>query len=153
MANPLSRGERKRSTHPEEWLSILISFVVTFAAIIFIWQFPDYKPATAANGGMEWTIPVWIGFFYVISQIVFLLISASQVRALGVVDSVVAIVPVIAGLVSLVEAALGHLVLSTFQWTTLMALLVAGTSEFLLTLWIRFVINRRTIGFDQTDGA
>ncbi len=151
MANPLAGDSKPKSTHPEEWLSILLSFVVTAVAIIFIWQFPDYKPATAANGGMEWTIPVWIGFFYVIIQIVFLLVSASQVRALGVIDSVVSIVPVIAGLVSLVEAALGHLNLSTFQWTTLMALLVAGMSEFLLTLWIRFVINRRTIGFDQAS--
>jgi hypothetical protein len=151
MANPLAPGDQRKSTHPEEWLSILISFVMTAVAVIFIWQFPEYKPATAQNGGMEWTIPVWIGFFYVIIQIVFLLVSASQVRALGVIDSVVSIVPVIAGLVTVVEAALGHLVLSTFQWTTLMALLVAGLSEFLLTLWIRFVINRRTIGFDQAD--
>jgi hypothetical protein len=151
MAN-IAPGDRRKSTYPEEWLSILMSFLVTAVAIIFIWQFPDYKPETAANGGMEWTIPVWIAFFYVVIQIVLLLVSASQVRALGVIDSVVSIVPVIAGLVSLVEAALGHLVLSTFQWTTLMALLVAGMSEFLLTLWIRFVINRRTIGFDQTSG-
>lgn len=153
MVNPAASGERRTSTHPEEWLSIILSFVITAVATIFIWQFPDYLPNTAPKGGMEWTIPVWIGFFYVIVQIICLLISASQVRALGVIDSVVSIVPVIAGLVSLVEAALGHLVLSTFQWTTLMALLVAGMSEFLLTLWIRFVINRRTIGFDQTAGA
>ena len=33
----------------------------------------------------------------------------------------------------------------------LTALLVVGTSEFLLTLWIRFVINRRTIGLGGGD--
>jgi hypothetical protein len=48
-----------------------------------------------------------------------------------------------------VEWFLGHLPLSTFQAMTLLALLVAGTSEFLLTLWIRFVLNRRTVAIDS----
>jgi len=53
--------------------------------------------------------------------------------------------------VTAVEWALGHLHLSVFQAISLAALLVAGGSEFLLTLWIRFVINRRTVAIDNVS--
>ena len=81
-------------------------------------------------------------------QLVFLLVSATQVRALGVLDSVVSIVPVIAGSVTAVEWILGHLSLSSFQIISLAALIIAGVAEFLLTIWIRFVLNRRTFAVD-----
>ena len=59
-------------------------------------------------------------------------------------DSLVAVFPVVAGLVILVEWLLGHLSLSMFQVNALATLLAAAVGEFLLTIWIRFVINRRT---------
>ena len=99
---------------------------------------------------MAWAVPVWIGFLYLIVQITFLLFSASQVRALGVLDSVLAIAPVVAGLVILVQIIISPTFkahISPFQLNSLAVLIVAGASEFLLTIWIRFVINRRTIGF------
>jgi hypothetical protein len=57
---------------------------------------------------------------------------------------------VIAGAVIGVEWKLGHLHLSLYQAMSLLALLVAGLSEFLLTLWIRFVLNRRTFAIDSS---
>ena len=63
-------------------------------------------------------------------------------------NSIVSIVPVVAGAVTVVEWMLGHLQLSSFQMIALAALLVAGVSEFLLTIWIRFVVNRRTFAID-----
>jgi hypothetical protein len=33
----------------------------------------------------------------------------------------------------------------------LAVLIVAGASEFLLTIWIRFVLNRRTVSFGGGD--
>jgi hypothetical protein len=95
---------------------------------------------------VAWAVPVWLGFLYLIVQLTFLLFSASQIRALGVLDSVLAIVPVIAGMVVLVELILGQVSLSNYQKNTLAVVIVAGASEFLLTIWIRFVLNRRTIG-------
>src|SRR6476620_8265260 len=88
-----------RSTHPEEWFSILLAILATVAAMIFIGYFPHYQPE---NGGVAWAVPVWLGFLYLIVQMAFLLFSASQIRALGVLDSVLAIVPVVAGMVVLV---------------------------------------------------
>jgi hypothetical protein len=40
---------------------------------------------------------------YLLGQLVFLLVSATQIRALGVLDSVISIVPVVAGAVTVVE--------------------------------------------------
>lgn len=130
--------------HPEEWLSILLCLIGAAGAMGIIWSAPDFEPAS----GIIWTLPVWSAFLYVLVQIVFLLVSATQIRVLGVIDSVIAIVPVIAGAVTSIEWLLGHLHLSLFQAMSLAALLVAGLSEFLLTLWIRFVLNRRTFAVD-----
>jgi hypothetical protein len=138
----------RRSAQPEEWFSILLALVATVGASIFIGYNPDYKPATEAGGGVAWAVPVWIGFFYLIIQMTFLLFSASQIRALGVLDSVLAIAPVVAGLVLLIQTIISPTFhLSSYQLNSLAVLIVAGASEFLLTIWIRFVINRRTIGF------
>jgi hypothetical protein len=139
----MTEGRVHRSTHPEEWFSILLAILATVAAMIFIGYFPKYQPETS---GVAWAVPVWLGFLYLIVQLTFLLFSASQIRALGVLDSVLAIVPVIAGMVVLVELILGQVSLSNYQKNTLAVVIVAGASEFLLTIWIRFVLNRRTIG-------
>jgi len=38
----------------------------------------------------------------------------------------------------------------TFQLNALAIMLAASLGEFLLTIWVRFVVNRRTIGIDAT---
>ncbi len=143
---------RRQNTHPEEWFSILLALIATVGGAIFIGQFPAYKPGETS--GVAWAVPVWLGFLYLIVQMTFLLFSASQVRALGVLDSVLAIAPVVAGLVILVQIIISPTFkanISPYQLNSLAVLIVAGASEFLLTIWIRFVINRRTIGFGGGD--
>jgi hypothetical protein len=146
LVDSLPRRPAARMAHTEEWFSILLCVGGTAFAVFAIWRAPGYEPATSAAA---WTIPVWMAFLYVLIQLVFLLVSATQIRVLGVVDSVIAIVPVVAGAVTAVEGLLGHLHLSSFQAMSLLALLVAGLSEFMLTLWIRFVLNRRTFAIDS----
>jgi hypothetical protein len=148
FATPLPRPQAARVAHPEEWLSMLLCVLGTLIATTVIWTAPRFEP----DSGPLWQLPVWLALFYLLVQIMFLLFSAAQIRILGVVDSVVAIIPVIASIVLAVEWLLGHLDLSTFQATSLAAFLVAGASEFMLTLWIRFVLNRRTIAVDQNLG-
>lgn len=145
LVDRLTRTQPAHVAHTEEWFSILICVLGTAVAVASIWGAPGYEPASS---GPLWTLPVWAAFLYVLVQIVFLLVSATQIRVLGLLDSVIAVLPVIAGVVSVVEWLLGHLSLSTFQAMSLLALLMAGISEFLLTLWIRFVLNRRTFAID-----
>jgi hypothetical protein len=130
-------------THPEEWFSILLSLGATAIAVLFIAYDSKYQP----DAGVAWAIPVWAGFLYLIIQMSFLLFSTTRMGALGVLDSILAIVPVIAGTVILVELILGQFSVSNYQKNTLAVLIVAGASEFLLTIWARFILTRRTFGF------
>jgi len=136
-----------RAVHGEEWASILLCLGGTLVAVLFISLDPGMTPVA----GPVWALPVWMAFLYVLVQIVFLLVSATQIRVLGVIDSILAVIPVIAGMVLAVEWMLGHLHLSAFQGMSLGALVVGGTSEFLLTLSIRFVLNRRTFAIDSSN--
>ena len=137
-------SDQRSSTYPEEWFSILLAIFATIGATIFIGYYPKYTPTEA---GVIWAIPVWMGFIYLIVQMSFLLFSTSRSAALGVLDSILSIVPVVAGLVVLVQTLINKdFHLSTFQLNSLAVLIVAGASEFLLTIWARFVLNRRTIG-------
>jgi hypothetical protein len=140
------------TAHPEEWLSIAGAIASTVFAVVFIGLNPSWEPEV--NKGFWYAGAVWLGLIYLVVQIAFLLFSASQVRALGVLDSVLSILPVIAGTVMIVEALLNsdRFHLSSYMANMLAVVIVTGASEFLLTIWIRFVINRRTIGFGGGDG-
>jgi uncharacterized membrane protein len=138
------RAARSRSTHPEEWLSMLMSLGATVLVMAFLWLAPSYQPTS----GVVWSIPGWIGFIYLFVQMLLLLVSATQIRVLGVLDSIISIFPFVAALVTTIEWILGHLPLSLFQLNALAIMLAASLGEFLLTIWVRFVVNRRTIGID-----
>jgi hypothetical protein len=148
---PMTSAERParkaRAAHVEEWWSILAALVGAGATTLFLWQVPDFRP----SGDLTWVVPGWLALAYVLLQIACLLVSAAQIRALGVVDSIVAIVPVVAAIVTGIEWFLGRLALSPFQINVLATLLVASTGEFLLTMWTRFVLNRRTVSVESGD--
>src|SRR3984893_18308721 len=144
IADRLVQARYPKTAHPEEWFSMLLSLIGTVVATAFIWWAPGFEPAS----GPLWTIPVWLALAYLLVQLVFLLVSATQIRALGVLDSVVSIVPGVALRDEDVEWILGHLQLSSFEIIALASLLVAGLAEFFLTIWIRFVLNRRTFAVD-----
>jgi hypothetical protein len=146
MAQQSAAQSRPRvAPHPEEWFSILLALVAAVGAWIYIGYFPKHEPESP----IYWIIPVWFGLIYLIIQITFLLLSASaNVRALGVLDSVISIVPLVVGLVIVVLSVIvpEKLPLSNYQLNNLAVLIITGGAEFLLTLWIRFVVNRRTVG-------
>ena len=135
---------KPRTAHFEERLSILIALVGALGSVLFLWLAPEFEPQSP----IAWTIPGWLAGAYLFVQILFLLVSATQIRTLGVLDTIVAILPVVAGLVTIVEWVLGHLPLSLFQLNALGLLIATSLGEFLLTVWIRFVLNRRTIAID-----
>ena len=139
-------SKRARIAHPEEYLSMLMALGGAVGTLAFFWIAPGFQP----QSHIAWAIPGWIAGGYLFLQILFLLVSATQIRALGVLNSIIAIVPVIAGCVMVVEWFLGHVPLSLFQLNALALLICTSLGEFLLTVWIRFVLNRRTIAIDTT---
>src|SRR5215475_13042083 len=137
-------GQARPSTYPEELFSIVLALSSAIGGWIYIGYFPNYEPERP----LLWIIPVWLGMLYLIIQMGFLLMSANQIRALGVLDSVITIVPLVVGLVMVVLTILvpEKLPLSNYQLNTLAVLIVTGGAEFLLTIWIRFIVNRCTLG-------
>jgi hypothetical protein len=137
-----------RAAHAEEWWSILSALVAAGATTAFLWETPDFQPSSS----LAWLVPGWLALAYLFIQMACLLVSATQIRALGAVDSIVAIIPVVAGLVTGIEWILGRLPLSPFQVNVLATMLITTGGEFLLTTWARFILNRRTVGI-ETGGT
>jgi hypothetical protein len=143
-AEARQRAARANVAHPEEWISILMALGATIGSLAFFWLAPSFQP----ESHIAWAIPGWVAGAYLFTQILFLLVSATQIRTLGVLDTIVAILPVVAGLVMVAEWVLGHVPLSAFQLNALGLVIATSLGEFLLTVWIRFVLNRRTIAID-----
>jgi hypothetical protein len=143
-AETRQRAARANVAHPEEWISILMALGATIGSLAFFWLAPSFQP----ESHIAWAIPGWVAGAYLFTQILFLLVSATQIRTLGVLDTIVAILPVVAGLVMVAEWVLGHVPLSAFQLNALGLVIATSLGEFLLTVWIRFVLNRRTIAID-----
>jgi hypothetical protein len=137
-------ARRPRAAHAEEWWSILAALAGAGATTAFLWQAPDFEPSS----NLAWLVPGWAALAYLFIQMACLLVSATQIRSLGVVDSIVAIIPVVAGLVTGIEWSLGRVPLSPFQVNVLATMLITSGGEFLLTTWARFILNRRTVGID-----
>jgi hypothetical protein len=125
--------------HREEWLSILVALATTIVSVASFWLVPGYEPAS----GLAWTGAGWFAFAYLFFQTMFLLSSAAQGKTIGLMDPIVASLPVIAGGAVLAAWMLGRLPLSLFQLNSLAFLLATTVGEFLLTVWIRRALNRR----------
>jgi hypothetical protein len=145
IQNSQGQSAHAHLAHPEETFSILMALGGAVGAIGFFWLDPTFEP----ESHIAWAIPGWIAGAYLFVQILFLLVSATQIRALGVLDTIISIVPVVVGLVLIIEWLLGHVPLSLFQLNALGLLIATSLAEFLLTVWIRFVLNRRTIAIDS----
>jgi hypothetical protein len=146
LTNREAGATRARVAHPEEHFSILMALAATIGSVAYFWFIPSLQP----ESHIAWAVPGWMAGAYLFLQILFLLVSAAQIRVLGVLDSIIAIFPFVVGLVLVAEWVLGHLPFSLFQLNALGLLLATSLAEFLLTVWIRFVINRRTIAIDAS---
>jgi hypothetical protein len=102
---------------------------------------PNYVPARDSIRGL----PGWIALAYITAQLWLLLDSALRIRPTSIIDAVLAIVPVIAGIVCTVLWMVGFLSLSLFQINALAMLSVTGFVEFVSTLWVRNVVLQRGV--------
>jgi len=81
MASIDARQDRlaRPHAHPEEWLSIIFALGGALLATAFFWGAPQVEP----QSGLAWTAPGWVAFTYLFFQMLFLLVSATQIRVLG----------------------------------------------------------------------
>ena len=68
-----------------------------------------------------------------------------RIRPTSVIDAVLAIAPVVTGIVCVVLWMVDNLHLSLFQLNALAMLIAAGVVEFVSTLWVRNVVLQRGV--------
>ena len=138
-ASPAPVAAPRRHFSSETWSIILALGITVFAVIIFL--VPNYTPSSNAIRGL----PGWIALAYITAQLWMLLDSALRIRPTSILDAVLAIVPVIAGIVCAVLWMVGFLQLSLFQINALAMLTITGVVEFVSTLWVRNVVLQRGV--------
>lgn len=136
-ASPAPVVAPRRGFSAETWSIFLALGITVFAIIIFL--IPNYTPAYDSIRGL----PGWIALAYLTAQLWLLLDSALRVRPTSILDAVLAIVPVIAGIVCVVLWLVHFLPLSWFQLNALAMLTATGVVEFVSTLWVRNVVLQR----------
>ena len=131
----------------EAFASIGLSVLIAVVGGIFFFRWGDWEPG---DGGSKlwYYLLAWIVLGYLAAQLIALLSTAIDSRSIGFGDTVCSILPAIVGAVVGVEALQGIIKLSTFSQNALMLMICTSALEALITLWVRFTVNRRTIGFD-----
>jgi hypothetical protein len=123
--------------------SIILALLVSALAFVFLKYFPNYTPDPDQN----WIrgMPGWLALGYITIQLWMLLDSALRIRPTSVIDAVLAIAPVVTGIVCGVLWMVDYLHLSLFQLNALAMLTVTGVVEFVSTLWVRNVVLQRGV--------
>jgi hypothetical protein len=124
-----------------ETSSIILALGVSALAFIFLKYFPNYTPEANWIRGL----PGWLALGYITVQLWMLLDSALRIRPTSVIDAVLAIAPVVTGIVCGVLWMVDYLHLSLFQLNALAMLVVTGVVEFVSTLWVRNVVLQRGV--------
>lgn len=147
MTSPAPR--RRVST---ETASIVLTLSVSVLAFLFFKYMQDYTPADGQ--AWVWSLPGWLSLGYITMQLWLLLDTALRVRAAGVIGAVLAIAPVMTGIVIGVLWTISYLSLSGFQINALIMLIATGIVEFVSTLWVRHVLLQRGMTMvDHPDHA
>ena len=116
----MSRPARRRVS--TEMASIILTLSVSALAFLFFKYVPNYAPDEGQN--WIWSLPGWLSLGYITIQLWLLLDTALRVRAAGVIGAVLAIAPVMTGIV-----------------------------EFVSTLWVRHVLLQRGMTVVDPDVA
>ena len=137
----VSPAPRRRVSN--EMASIALTLSVSALAFLFFKYMPDYTPADGR--AWIWGLPGWLSLGYITIQLWMLLDSALRIRPTSVIDAVLAISPVVTGIVCGVLWMVDYLHLSLFQLNALAMLTVTGVVEFVSTLWVRNVVLQRGV--------
>src|SRR3954453_18677854 len=124
-----------------EMSSIILALAASVVAFLFFRFMPDYSPDHNWVRGL----PGWLALGYITVQLWMLLDSALRIRPTSVIDAVLAIAPVVTGIVCGVLWMVDYLHLSLFQLNALAMLTITGVVEFVSTLWVRNVVLQRGV--------
>ena len=127
----------------EAFASIGAAVLMAIAGGVFFFKFGAWEPTS----NIWYYLLAWIVLGYLAVQLIALLSTAIDSRSIGFGDTICSIMPAIVGAVVGVEALQGIIKLSTFSQNALMLMIFTSALESLITLWVRFTVNRKTIDF------
>ena len=131
----------------EAFASVGLAIILAVAGGIFFFRWGSWEPGDS-NSKIWYYLLAWMVLGYLAAQLIALLSTAIDSRSIGFGDTICSILPAIVGAVVGVEAVQGIIQLSTFSQNALMLMICTSALEALITLWVRFTVNKRTIGFD-----
>ncbi len=134
-----------RLKHPAEWISIASALLLAAVAVGFFWYSRGWSPDSDTSKYLLG----WMVIGYVAIRLITLLESAVNVRLSGLLNIIVSIIPFVVGLAVLLNAVRSDTSLSAFHWQALLMLLATTLIDFVVTLWVRFAISRRTIEVER----
>jgi len=129
----------------EAFTSVGLAMLMTIVGGIYFFKFGEYDPG---DNRFWYYILAWVVLGYLAAQLIALLSTAIDSTNIGFVDIIFAIMPAIIGLVVAVEAGQEILHLSLFSKNALALMICTSALESLITLWVRFTVNRKTTVFD-----
>lgn len=124
-----------------ETSSIIMALAAALVGFAYFKYFPNHSP----ERNWVYGVPGWLALGYITVQLWMLLDSALRIRPTSVIDAVLAIAPVVSGIVCGVLWVVDYLHLSLFQLNALAMLIAAGVVEFVSTLWVRNVVLQRGV--------
>ena len=137
----------RRAHRFEESVSSGLAVLLALVGGLFFFRMQGWTPESD-----RWIyLLAWLVLGYLAVQLIMLLSTSIDSRGIGFVDTVMGLVPALVGVVVAVESGQGILKLSGFQEHALYLMIGTSLLEALITLWVRFTVNRRTIGIDTTN--
>src|SRR5690349_12123813 len=121
------------------------SMILALAAALLGFVYFKYFPSHSPEQNWVYGVPGWLALGYITVQLWMLLDSALRIRPTSVIDAVLAIAPVVSGIVCAVLWMVDYLHLSLFQLNALAMLITTGVVEFVSTLWVRNVVLQRGV--------
>ena len=135
-----TRNERQLET----MASIGLALLLAVAGGIFFFKFGTWEPNETSKFwyyGLAWVVLIYLAL-----QLIALLSTAIDSQSIGFGDTICSILPALVGALLFFEYLQGIIKLSTFSQNALLLMIGTSALDSLITLWVRFTVNRRTIG-------
>jgi hypothetical protein len=135
------RGGRRTPANSGEWLSTVYALLVTIAAGIFFWRFPDWH--SSEDSWYKYIAP-WLVLLYLGPQIYLLMSALRSSQSVSIIDLVAGVLPAGLGAFVLADYLRGNTHLSAEQVNLACVMILTSLTEAGLTLKTRFEMKGRT---------
>ena len=136
-----------REKHLEALASMGLAVLLSVIGGIFFFKFGAWTP----DNNVWYYVLAWVVLGYLAAQLIALLSTAIDSSSIGFGDTICSILPAIVGAVVAVEWLQGIVTLSSFSKNALFLMICTSALESLITLWVRFTVNRKTVALGGSN--